>query len=124
MRFSRWLAGPAVAVGMAAAGASAASVDVQAVMTNGSGRLTKCRDWLITYTCKRYHHVEIPMAVAVGQSITLNFGSNPKQYEFPVARIALDGRRCTLYSEATGDPDAIDRVDVSPCHAAPAGGPH
>lgn len=120
MRLHRWLAGTALAIAMAAAGASAASTTAKAVATDGSGRLTKCRDWLFTYTCKRYHHVEIPKDIAVGQSITLDFGSNPKQYNFPVARIALYGDRCTLYSEASGNPKAMDRIDVTPCRATSA----
>ena len=76
---------------------------VAAVQPGGPGVLTKCRDWLVARSCHHYHHISLPSRVAVGDTITLSFGSSPKEYDFPVARIALEGNHCTIFSEVGGD---------------------
>jgi len=64
----------------------AAGGDVQAVTPSASGLLTKCRGWLVATSCKTYQHISLPPRIAVGDTIALRFGSNPKDYAFPVAR--------------------------------------
>ena len=92
--------------------------EVDAVAPAGPGILTKCRDWLITSSCKTYHHIDLPPRIAVGETITVTFGSSPKEYAFPVARIAIRGYHCAIYSEALGDRHQIDRINVTPCYRA------
>jgi hypothetical protein len=58
---------------------------------------------------------DMPMPNLVARAGALDFGSNPKQYGFPVARIARDGDRCTIYGAAEGEPDQINRIVVEPC---------
>src|SRR5689334_19424359 len=76
--------------------------DVHAVTPGPFGVLTKCRGWVVTTTCKTYHHMRLPHRIAVGDTITLHFGSNPKHYWFPVARIDQKAGRCVIFSEAEG----------------------
>ena len=109
-----WIAGPLLAAGLAASGSP-----ISTVATGGSGVLTKCRNWIIAHTCRTYHHIRIPRRIAVGEAIRLSVGSNPKHYDFPVARISLGRGRCTVFSEPDGNPETIDRIDISPCTALP-----
>jgi hypothetical protein len=99
----------------------AAAAEVDAIAPGGSGVLTKCRDWLVTSSCKRYHHIGLPSRIAVGDTVTLTFGSSPKEYEFPVARIELDGHHCAIFSEATGNRHQMDKINVAPCYRAGGG---
>jgi hypothetical protein len=92
--------------------------EVQAVAPGGPGVLTKCRDWVVTSSCKTYHHIELPARVAVGDKLTLTFGSSPKEYAFLVARIAAKGRHCAIFSEAEGDRHQMDKINVAPCYRA------
>src|SRR5438477_1702335 len=75
---------------------SAQNGDAQTVATSGSGRLKRCWDLLLESSC-RTHHVRLPERVSVGDTIELDYGSNPKRYRFHVVRIDLrtDGR-CVL----------------------------
>jgi hypothetical protein len=82
------------------------------------GVLTKCRNWLVATSCNTYHHIVLPPRVAVGDTFTVTFGSSPKQYAFPVARIMLRDDRCVIFSERDGDERQIDRIMVDPCHRA------
>src|SRR5436190_15204562 len=91
---------------------------VEAVEPGGPGELTKCRKWLVASSCKTYKHITLPPRIAVGDTITVTFGSSPKEYEFPVARIALKGRHCAIFSEADGDRHQIDKINVAPCYRA------
>jgi hypothetical protein len=50
---------------------------VQAVEPGGPGGLTKCRDWVVTESCKTYHHIRLPSRIEVGDTLTLNFGTAP-----------------------------------------------
>jgi hypothetical protein len=105
-----------VLVAIIALGPGRAAADaVDAVAPGGPGVLTKCRDWLVTHTCKTYHHIDLPPRIAVGDSLALTFGSSPKEYSFPVARIVVKGRRCAIFGEATGDRHAMDKINVAPC---------
>jgi hypothetical protein len=94
---------------------------VKAVAPEGPGVLTKCRDWLVTRSCRTYHHISLPSRVAVGDTITLSFGSSPKEYRFSVARIALKGNRCVIFSEADDDRPRGDKIKVAPCYWAKEG---
>ena len=96
--------------------------EVAAVAPAGPGILTKCRDWLITSSCKTYHHIDLPPRIAVGETITVTFGSSPKEYAFPVARITHKGRHCVIFSEAGGDRHHMDKINVSSCYRAGKGG--
>ena len=91
---------------------------VAAVQPGGPGVLTKCRDWLVASSCHHYHHISLPPRVAVGDTITLSYGSSPKGYDFPVARIALEGDHCTIFSEVAGDREWEDKIEVAPCYQA------
>jgi hypothetical protein len=86
------------------ASAFAGPDDVHAVIPGTFGVLTKCRSWVVTTICRTYHHMRLPHRIAVGDTITLHFGSNPKHYWFPVARIDQKAGRCVIFSkaEATG----------------------
>jgi hypothetical protein len=101
---------------------AAAEADaVQAVEPGGPGVLTKCRDWVVTESCKTYHHISLPSRIEVGDTLTLNFGSSPKQYAFSVARIAAKGRHCAIFSEAAGDRHQMDKINVAPCYRVDEG---
>ena len=59
---------------------------VEAVEPGGPGVLTKCRGWVVTTSCRTYHHIALPSRIAVGDTITISFGSHPKEFAFSVAR--------------------------------------
>ena len=112
-----WRAGIAGLLLSATLGSAARGGDsVEAVEPGGSGVLTKCRDWLIASSCKTYQHITLPPRVAVGDTISVTFGSSPKEYAFPVARIAQKGRHCAIFSDADGDRHRIDKINVAPCY--------
>ena len=90
--------------------------DVHAVIPGSFGTLSKCRGWVVTTTCKTYQHMRLPHRIAVGDTIFLEFGSNTKQYGFPVARIDQKAGRCTIFSEAEGHRHRIDKINVPHCH--------
>jgi hypothetical protein len=105
-----------IAAALGAAGARAENV--AAVAPGGPGVLTKCRDWLMASSCKSYEHVALPAVIRVGDELTVSFGSNPKEFVFPVARIDLKGRHCAIFSKAEGDRHKIDKINVAPCRRA------
>ena len=91
---------------------------VEAVEPGGPGVLTKCRDWVVTRSCKTYQHINLPSRIAVGDTLTLTFGSSPKEYAFSVARISAKSGHCAIFSEADGDRHQMDKINVAPCHRA------
>jgi hypothetical protein len=102
------------------AGAARAD-EVKAVSTPGEGNLTMCPVTFATMrSCNLYHHIKLPARIAVGDRVTVHFGSNPKQYPFPVARIVHSGDRCTIYSQ-TSDTEDVEKIEIEPCGNAPAG---
>ena len=117
MPFRIWIAGLLVAVGSCGP-AIAQAETVAAIKPGGPGVLTKCRNWLVASSCRTYQHIPLPAQIAVGDTITVSFGSHPKEYAFPVARITLEGRHCAIFSEAEGDPHQIDKINVAPCYRA------
>ena len=98
----------------------ATAEDVEAVVPRTLGVLTKCRGWLVTTTCKTYQHISLPPRIAVGDTLALRFGSNPKNYAFPVARIDVKRQHCAIFSEAEGNRHRIDKINVASCHPARA----
>jgi hypothetical protein len=62
--------------------------------------LTKCRSWVVASSCRTYHHISLPPRIAVGDTITVSFGSHPKEFRFYVARIDLKRQHCGLFSKA------------------------
>ena len=119
MPFRTWFAGLLIASGGFGPAAAADQSDtVVAVQTGGLGVLTKCRDWLVARSCHNYHHITLPPRVAVGDTISLWFGSSPKEYDFPVARIALEGDHCAIFSEVGGDGYQVDKISVASCYRA------
>jgi hypothetical protein len=108
MSYRVWMA----AVSIIACGfGTAAADDVETVAPGTSGVLTKCRSWLVAASCKTYQHISLPPRIAVGDTLTLRFGSNPKHYAFPVARIDLKGQHCAIFSQSRGKstPDRQDQ---------------
>jgi hypothetical protein len=110
---------------IAAGGFGPAAADqpdtANAVIPGGAGVLTKCRGWLVTSSCRTYHHISLPSRIAVGDTITISFGSHPKEYRFSVARIALKDDLCTIVSDADEDRQKIDKINVAPCYRADEG---
>ena len=121
MLLRAWIAGLLLAAATVGPTAAREPDSVEAVEPGGPGVLTKCRDWLVASSCKTYHHITLPPRIAVGDTITVTFGSSPKEYEFPVARIAQKGRHCAIFSEAEGDRHQIDKINVAPCYRASKG---
>jgi hypothetical protein len=90
-----------------------------AIGTPGSGELTMCRSWLLFSTCRDYSNVALPDRISLGDRLPLNFGSNPKAYEFPVARIVRQGKSCVVLDEPTGGPNDGNRIKIASCGEAP-----
>jgi hypothetical protein len=117
MLLSRW--GAALLVSAAVLVPSTGFADnVEAVEPGGPGVLTKCRSWLVASSCRTYRHISLPDRIAIGDTVTLTFGSHPKEYGFHVARIELMHDRCSIYSEVEGDSDTMDKIEVAPCRRA------
>ena len=105
---------------LAAAPALALADDVGAVSTPGKGDLTMCPVTFALYrSCNLYHHIKLPPQIAIGDKVRLRYGSNPKRYNFPVARIARDGAKCTVYSQ-TADTENVDKIEIASCADAPS----
>ncbi len=98
--------------------AAAVANTAEAITTPGSGTLTMCLDWFLYNSCNTYHHVALPERIAVGDKITVTFGSNPKDYDFHVVAIHHHGERCTILSDHSGAGDKGERIEVARCHPA------
>ena len=95
---------------------SAAAGEVDVVAPDGPGVLTKCRNWLIATSCNTYHHISLPSRIAVGDTITIHFGSSPKEYRFAVSRIVLMGQDCAIFNQADDNPQPTENIYVARCH--------
>ena len=95
-----------------------AEESIQVVDTSGAGDLTMCRSWFVFDTCEDYHHVKIPAQIKVGDTLRLRFGSNLKDYRFPVERILLEGGNCLLLAEKTGPTEHVNRISATPCKSS------
>jgi hypothetical protein len=89
-----------------------------AISTPGSGQLTMCRSWLLFSTCRDYSNVALPDRISLGDRVPLSFGSNPKEYEFPVARIFRQGKSCVVLDEPAGGRDDGNRIAIASCGEA------
>jgi len=121
MLLRAWIAGLLLAAATVGPSTAREPDSVEAVEPGGPGVLTKCRDWLVASSCNRYHHITLPPRIAVGDTITVTFGSSTKEYAFPVARIAQKGHHCVIFSEAEGDRHHVDKINVAPCHRVSTG---
>jgi len=95
--------------------------DVKAVTPGGPGVLTKCRGWLVTTSCRTYRHISLPSRIVVGDTITISFGSHPKEFGFSIARIELKGQHCAIFSKAEGDRNRMDKINITRCYRADEG---
>jgi hypothetical protein len=94
-----------------------AAGDVKAIETGRKGDLTMCPMW--TFSCNLYHHISLPARITVGDKVPVNFGSNPKEYNFPVARIVMHiNGGCTVFSQLTKAKD-IQKIEVPSCRVVP-----
>ena len=109
------IAGFVLVVGAALSVADAADT-VAAVTTPGSGSLTICRNWLVTNSCTTYTRVALPQSVFIGDKLSLTYGSNPKDYTFPVRSIRYqDGTAsCTILSDESATADG-EKIEVARC---------
>jgi hypothetical protein len=98
-------------------GAAAQPNTVDAVELGGHGVLTKRIDWLVASSRRTYHHIRLPERIAVGDTITLSFGSSTTTYDFSVASITLKGNHCEIFSR-TEIHHRRDKISVTPCYAA------
>jgi hypothetical protein len=112
------MAGLLIALGSFGPAAADEPDAVKAVTPGGPGVLTKCRGWLVTSTCRTYRQISLPSRIAVGDTITIRFGSHPKEFRFPVARIDLKAQHCAIFSKADGDRHRMDKISVAPCYRA------
>jgi hypothetical protein len=103
----------AAGFGSLLAAAAMAAEAARTVTTGGNGELTMCRSWLLFSTCHDYHHIPLPARVSVGDTLHLRFGSNQKDYNFPVGHITVDGDRCTLLGDGSGN-----KIEAAPCRWA------
>jgi hypothetical protein len=95
---------------------SAAAVDT--VITPGFGTLTKCRSWVVYSRCATYHKIAVPEQIAVGDEISLTYGSNTKTYIFHVVRIRREGNSCAIWGERN-DPDGEgEKLEIGQCRSA------
>ena len=90
---------------------------VQAVTTPGSGILTKCRSWVVYSRCATYHKVAVPEQIAVGDEISLTYGSNTKNYIFHVVSIRREGNNCAIWSERSGPNGAGEKLEIRRCRS-------
>src|SRR6202049_3986814 len=93
------IAGLLIAAGSFGPAAADQPDTVKAVTPGGPGVLTKCRGWVVTSSCRTYHHISLPSRIAVGDTITISFGSHLKEFGFSVARIDLQGQHCAIFSK-------------------------
>jgi hypothetical protein len=110
-----------IAVGAVGPAAAAQPDNVYAIIPGGPGVLTKCRGWVVASSRRTYHNISLPSRIAVGDTITVSFGSHPKEFRFYVARIGLKRQHCALFSKAHGNRHRMDKINVAPCYRAGEG---
>jgi hypothetical protein len=106
-----------VFAGLVAAANPATAADVTDITTPGKGDLTMCPESWMYRACNLYHHIRVPPHIEVGGKVTLHYGSNPKRYEFPVARIVQNGDGCTVFSQ-TNQTSNVENIAITPCRVA------
>jgi hypothetical protein len=120
---SRWcrrlvaaLVAAVLLAGTAPLALSAATVDT--VITPGLGTLTKCRSWVVYSRCATYHKIAVPEQIAVGDEISLTYGSNTKTYIFHVVRIRREGNSCAIWGERNGPDGEGEKLEIGQCRSA------
>jgi hypothetical protein len=94
-----------------------AASEVKAIETGGTGDLTMCP--IGGLGCNLYHHINLPLQISTGDNVPVSFGSNPKQYDFPAAKIVVrDGGGCTVFSQLAKT-ENVEKIDVPSCRAVP-----
>jgi hypothetical protein len=109
------LLGLALAMLSSLGGAAAALTEVA---TPSKGVLTICRSWVVYRSCKSYDKITLPPRIAVGDRITLNFGSNTKAYVFVVTEIRPKGAGCLVLSDQSEGGEDGERLEVPSCSPA------
>jgi hypothetical protein len=104
-------------IAAASIGFAAQTNTIDAVNPGGAGVLTKRIDWLVTSSRRTYRHIRLPSRIAIGDTITLSFGSNTKTYGFTVAQIILKGNHCEIFSRNEIH-HRRDKINVTPCYPA------
>jgi hypothetical protein len=61
----------------------------------------------------------LPERVAVGDKLSLSYGSNPKDYTFPVLSIRHQDNSCTILSDASGAAASGEKIEVAQCQKSP-----
>ena len=87
---------------------------VGAAIIRGSGKVIICRNWVAFDSCTK-NHVVLPQRIAVGETVELRYGSDPKRYAFHVALIRLRGAGCVILIEGSDENEAGARIDVARC---------
>ena len=83
-------------------------------VTRGGVAERECKDLMETH-----RKVALPEHIAVGDKLSLPYGSNPKDYTFPVLGIRLQGNSCTLLNDATGAPASGEKIELAQCQKSP-----
>jgi hypothetical protein len=104
----------AALVAFLAAITPAVADEVTAISTGGDGELTMCP----YFSCYLYHHIKLPRRIAIGDKVRVRFGSNPKHYAFPVARIVRDGGSCTIFSQLDKT-EKVEKIEPASCQVVP-----
>jgi hypothetical protein len=96
-----------------------------AVTVSSKGNLTICRNWLLFRSCKHYDKIALPPRIAVGDTLDLTYGSNPKDYLFHVVEIRRKGDGCVLLSHISKGHEDRERIEIARCEpvASQAGAP-
>src|SRR5260221_8163450 len=84
-----------------------------AIEPPGRGRLQICRSWVMFRTCNDYSRVDIPARIGLGDTLFLEFGSNPKSMSFAVGAIRRVDGVCTVFAEPPGadtDESEVDKL--------------
>jgi len=83
-----------------------------AIRPIGNGVLRICRSsWYLTgQPCRKYYRIQLPSSIRVGDAFRVEYGSNPKSFQFWVGRIDVKDGRCSIYGGGKASRDRI-RVD-------------
>jgi hypothetical protein len=107
----------AVALPVLIVGSVSAAELTSTVSTSGIGVLNKCRSWLVFKSCNSYSKVVLPGRISIGDKLPLTFGSNTKNYMFPVAGIRREGDSCKILSAASRSSEDDENIIIALCPA-------